>query len=48
MIWRIKELVEQQMQKNEELTATLLHQMLLEYDIVTWSSGVENKSWVDL
>ena len=32
--WRIKELVEQQMQEDDESTATQLHQMLLEHDIV--------------
>ena len=32
--WRIKELVEEQMNKDDETTATQLHQMLLELDIV--------------
>ena len=32
--WRIKEMVEEQMNKDDETTATQLHQMLLEQDIV--------------
>ena len=32
--WRIKEMVEQRMQEDDESTATQLHQMLLEHDIV--------------
>jgi transposase len=32
--WRIKELVEQRMQEDDESTATQLHQMLLEQDMV--------------
>ena len=34
MTWRIKEVVEQQMLEDDETTATQLHQMLFEQDIL--------------
>ena len=48
--WRIKELVEEQMNKDDETTATQLHQMLLEpdSDITAHYPQMQNSSWMDL